>query len=75
MTETRGSLRGQNPAYRACTLKRGDLPHEDLPFLSCRRIRNAAADPEVRDYISPMRLRAKGMTHAGDCCFDNRSRI
>ena len=27
------------------------------------------------NHISPMRLRAKGTTHAGACCFDNRSRM
>lgn len=34
-----------------------------------------AAGSATDGYISPMRLRAKGMTQAGDCCRASKSRM
>ena len=45
------------------------------PLEGCRSVRIQGDLPCKFVYINPMRLRAKGMTQAGACCFDNRSRM
>ena len=50
---------------------RGKLTRGGKGRTGVRRAAGSATD----GYISPMRLRAKGMTQAGDCCRASRSRM
>lgn len=44
-------------------------------FFKDNPLRMQAYSYAGQGYSSPMRLRAKGMTHAGACCLDSRSRM